>query len=209
MADRLIIIGASGHGKVACDIASQMNRWNEILFLDDNTEIDSVLDKKRIGVLSDTEKFIVNTDFFVAIGNNEVRKSQQHHLKNIGAKLSTLIHPNAVIGKEVSIAEGSIIMAGVVINCSVEIGQGCIINTSTSIDHDSIVGDFSHISPGVSVAGNVKIGNNCWLGISSTIINNIIVADDCTIGAGSVVIEDLTSKGIYIGVPAKMMKPQY
>lgn len=38
MNNRLIIIGASGHGKVAADVAMRMNRWSEISFLDDNNK---------------------------------------------------------------------------------------------------------------------------------------------------------------------------
>ena len=36
MNDSLIIIGASGHGKVVADIAMKMNKWKNISFLDDN-----------------------------------------------------------------------------------------------------------------------------------------------------------------------------
>ena len=36
MNKRLIIIGASGHGKVCVDIAERLGHWNEIYFLDDD-----------------------------------------------------------------------------------------------------------------------------------------------------------------------------
>ena len=35
---RLLIIGASGHGKVVADIA-RLNGYQEIVFLDDNPEV--------------------------------------------------------------------------------------------------------------------------------------------------------------------------
>ena len=43
----LIIIGASGHGKVVADIASLMGNWSEILFLDDNPK-DAYLGEYKI-----------------------------------------------------------------------------------------------------------------------------------------------------------------
>ena len=39
MKNKLLIIGASGHGKVAADIALKMNIWQNIAFLDDDENI--------------------------------------------------------------------------------------------------------------------------------------------------------------------------
>ena len=36
MKNKLLIIGASGHGKVVADIALKMNKWKSIAFLDDD-----------------------------------------------------------------------------------------------------------------------------------------------------------------------------
>ena len=38
MSKQLVIIGASGHGKVIADIAEK-NRYEKIVFLDDNTAV--------------------------------------------------------------------------------------------------------------------------------------------------------------------------
>ena len=38
MSEKLILIGASGHGKVVADIANK-NGYSEILFLDDNDDL--------------------------------------------------------------------------------------------------------------------------------------------------------------------------
>ena len=37
--DKLVIVGASGHGKVIADIA-KLNGYNDIVFLDDNEAVD-------------------------------------------------------------------------------------------------------------------------------------------------------------------------
>ena len=36
MKNKLIIIGAGGHGRVVADVAMSLNRWEDIVFLDDN-----------------------------------------------------------------------------------------------------------------------------------------------------------------------------
>ncbi|HOQ02164.1 MAG TPA: acetyltransferase [Acetivibrio clariflavus] len=203
MKGKLLIIGASGHGKVIADIAIKMGKWQSIAFLDDDEGIKLSLGMNVIGKTDDAFKYINEFDIFVAIGNNETREKIQERLELEGASIPILIHPKAVIGEQVKLGSGTVIMAGVVINCCTSIGKGCIINTGATIDHDNILENFVHISPGVNLAGIVSIGKGSWIGIGSTVINNISITGGCKIGAGAVVIRDITEAGIYVGVPAR------
>lgn len=205
MHDMLILIGASGHGKVVADVAKKMNQWHSICFLDDNTELKHVLNYDVIGTVSEAVKFKDEADFFVSIGDNENRKTILEKLMQLKCSIATLVHPNAVLSEEVVIEEGTVIMAGVVINSSTKIGKGCIINTSSSVDHDNCISDYVHVSPGVRIAGNVSVGHKSWLGIGSSIVNNLRICADCKIGAGSVVINDLVEPGTYLGAPARRL----
>lgn len=206
MKRKLLIIGAGGHGKVAADIALKMNTWKEILFLDDNKNIKTSMGMEVVGKPIDAFKYINDSDFFIGIGNNSIRESIQSKLEAQGASLPTLIHPSAVIGEQVELAAGTIVMAGCVINCCTKIGEGCIINTSSIIEHDNLIENYVHISPGVNLAGGVKIGKGTWLGIGSTVSNNINIVSSCNIGAGAIVIRDITEAGTYVGVPARRVK---
>jgi len=203
MKGKLLIIGASGHGKVIAEIAIKMGKWQSIAFLDDDEGIKLSLGMNVIGKTDDAFKYINEFDIFVAIGNNETREKIQERLELEGASIPILIHPKAVIGEQVKLGSGTVIMAGVVINCCTSIGKGCIINTGATIDHDNILENFVHISPGVNLAGTVSIGKGSWIGIGSTVINNISITGGCKIGAGAVVIRDITEAGIYVGVPAR------
>lgn len=195
----IVIIGASGHGKVAADIAKK-NGYDSISFLDDNASLSECGGYPIIGRTIQSADY--DCDFFVAIGNAEVRQRIQEGLEDEGKKIATLIHPNAVIGENVAIGIGSVVMAGAVINpCSI-IGKGCIINTCASVDHDCIVGDYVHISVGSHLAGTVHIGCRTWIGIGAVVSNNLSIVSDCMIGAGAVVVKQIERKGIYKGVPA-------
>ena len=205
MKERLLIIGAGGHGKVVADIALKMNQWDEICFLDDDKTKREVMGLKVIDSSSNVKSYLDDSDFFVAIGDNSTRKKVIEELLVEGIQLPTLLHPNAVIGQDVKIGQGTVIMAGVVINCCTEIGEGCIINTSSSIDHDNMIRDYVHISPGSNLAGSVKIGKETWVGTGSTVINNIEIYKKSIIGAGSLVIRDVKQEGTYIGTPLKKM----
>lgn len=193
---KLIIIGASGHGKVIADIAVK-NNYNRIFFLDDNEDIIECAGFPVIGRTNEASN--IDGDKIVAIGNAEIRKRIQEKLEN----LVTLIHPTAVISRRVKIGEGTVVMAGAVVNSDVVVGKGCIINTGASVDHDCKVGDYSHISVGAHVAGTVEIGSKTWIGAGATVINNISICSDCIVGAGAVVVENLDKQGTYVGIPAK------
>lgn len=203
MKDKLIIIGASGHGKVAADIAIKMNKWQSIAFLDDNESIQISMGLEVIGKTADAFTYRDVADFFVAIGNNATREKIQDKMKAEGLSVVSLIHPSAVIGTDVEIGEGTVVMAGVVINSSSKIGKGCIVNTSCSIDHDNVIEDYVHISPGANLAGAVKVGKESWIGIGSVISNNVNICSGCKLGAGAVVVEDITETGTYVGVPVR------
>ena len=109
---RLLIIGASGHGKVCADVAEKMMLWDEIVFADDNPP--AAFPYQIIGG-SDVEW---NEDCFIGIGSSAIREK----LSN-GRTLVTLVHPNAVIGDRVRIGSGTVVMAGAVTNADATIGN--------------------------------------------------------------------------------------
>lgn len=200
---QLIIIGASGHGKVVADIAKKSG-YEDIAFLDDNEQLKDCGGYSVIGKSCLAAEYS-ESDFIVAIGNARIREKMQKDLSNMGINIATLIHPYAVIAEDVSIGKGTVVMAGVVINPGVVIGDGCIINTCSSIDHDCIIGDFVHISVGSHVAGTVHIGVKTWLGVGAIVSNNVNICHDCMIGAGTVVIKDICASGTYVGIPAQRL----
>ncbi len=204
MNKQIVIIGASGHGKVLADIAKK-NGYTDILFLDDNISIKECNGYPVVGTSRDVNQYR-DSDFIVAIGNSQVRQRIQNSLEEAEMCIVTLIHPNAVIGENVSVGKGSVVMAGAVINPCVIIGQGCIINTCASVDHDSEIGSYSQISVGSHIAGTVIIGERTWIGICAAVSNNIKITSDCIIGAGAVVVKDILESDTYIGVPVQKMR---
>lgn len=199
---RLVMIGAGGHAKVCYDIAQKMNKWNEIIILDDNLDNNYF---EISGSISDIGNYIDNSDFFVAIGDNETREKITSKLINKTATIVTLIHPQATIASNVEIEIGTVVMAGVVINSATKIGESCIINTSSSIDHDNTIGNFVHISPGVHLAGAVVIGNRVWIGIGSQTVQHISIGENTVVGAGTTVLNNISSNCIAVGSPAKVI----
>lgn len=197
--NRLIIIGASGHGKVVADIAA-LNGYKDIVFLDDNEDIKECAGWPVIG----NSKEAPEGELFIAVGNPEARKRLMELYK--GKVQPTLIHPKAVVAKDAAIGSGSVVMAGAVINPGARIGKGCIINTCSSVDHDCVVEDFCHVAVGAHLSGTVVVGTGTWIGTGAIVSNNVNICGGCMIGAGAVVIKDIDKPGTYIGVPARKNK---
>ncbi|MBO4339101.1 MAG: acetyltransferase [Clostridia bacterium] len=197
---KIVIIGASGHGKVVADIALRCG-YDEIAFLDDNESVKTCGKWDCIGKTDMASQ--LNDDLFIAIGNADVRKAFFDRLKD--KKIVSLVHPQTVIANSVKIGRGTVIMAGAVINPDAEIGEGCIINTCSSVDHDCRIRDFVHISVGAHISGTVEIGEFTWVGAGATVSNNINICGNCVLGAGAVVVKDISESGTYIGVPAKVI----
>lgn len=200
--NRLIIIGAGGHGKVVADNALK-NGYTNICFVDDNHSGDC-MGFPVVGTGADILSLDDGkTDFVIGIGSNAARKtiSEKYNVNWV-----TLVHPSAQIAVNVSVGKGTVVMAGAVVNACATIGHHCIINTSAVVEHDNVIADFVHISPGAKLGGTVRVGELTHVGIGAVVRNNIDLCESCMIGAGAVVVKNVRESGTYMGVPARKTK---
>lgn len=201
--NRLIIIGASGHGRVVADTA-RLCGYRDIRFLDRNQMTTHCAGYVVAGRDTDFRQFVDDgTDFFAAVGDGFCRRRILEGIWSAGGRTVTLVHPAAVVSEDTVTGTGTVFMAGTVVNSGARTGRGVIVNTSASIDHDCVIGDYCHIAAGAHVCGTADIGEGTWIGAGAVVSNNISICGGCTIGAGAVVVKDITVAGIYIGVPAK------
>jgi len=144
----------------------------------------------------------------VAIGDNYIRSKVAGAISIISPtfKFVSSVHPSANIGKNVSIEEGTVIMAGVSVNPCCVLGRHTIMNTNASLDHDSTMEDFSSLGPRSVTGGNVFIGRFSAIGIGATLIHNINIGENTVIGAGAAVVNNVPSNVLAVGVPAKIIK---
>lgn len=208
----IIIIGAGGHAKVIIDIILQRKK-----FLNDNLVIKGILDdtfkeneeKKMFGIpiIGKINKILeLPSDIYyiIAIGNNGIRKKIAQNYKKIN--YITLIHPKSIIGENVNIGAGSVLMASSTVNSYTKIGKHCIINTGSIIEHDNVIKDYVHISPGAILCGGVIVEEETWIGAGSTIIQGLKIGKKVIIGAGAVTIKNVENFSTIIGIPAKNIK---
>ena len=199
----VIIIGASGYGKVVADIIQKSG--DKIYgFLDDNTELkNKFLGFPILGKVESYKKYKNIVEFIIAIGDTDARSNISNKLQNV--EIYTAIHPTAVISNlDVLIGKGTVVMANAVINSGSHIGDFCTINTGAIVEHDNTIEDFVHISVGAKLAGTVYVEKYTWIGIGAVVSNNLKICKNCVVRAGAVVVEDINKSGNYQGVPAKI-----
>lgn len=193
----MIIYGASGHGKVIADILKK-NDISDIVFWDDNfnAKVSGYKVEKPLSIYDEVRVLI-------AVGNNLIRKEIVDKSDFSYAKA---IHPNAIIAENVSIQDGSVVMAGAVVNPSTTIGKHCILNTSCSIDHDCQIEDYVHVSPNATLSGEVKVGEGSWIGAGATIIQGVSIGKWAIVGAGAVILNDVPDGATVVGNPGRIIK---
>lgn len=199
----VIIIGASGHGKVVADIV-QKSGDKVYGFLDDNVALEKeFLGFPVLGKIDEYKKYKDSAEFIIAIGDVTARSSIAEKMQDV--VMYTAIHPTAVISNlDVTIGKGTVVMANSVVNSGSSIGEFCIINTGAIVEHDNVIEDFVHLSVGAKLGGTVHVKQNTWIGIGATVSNNLSICENCVIRAGAVVVENIVKSGNYQGVPAKI-----
>src|SRR5437764_9721660 len=98
---KFAVLGAGGHGKVVYDAALASGMGDIIGFIDD--------DLARVGtqlmgapVLGPLEKIGAPNELvlLMGIGDNGGRRRAFEHARHLGYRVSTVIHPTAIIGRE-------------------------------------------------------------------------------------------------------------
>ena len=114
----------------------------------------------------------------------------------------TVRHPKSWLHESVSVAEGSVIMAGVVIQPCARLGRHVIVNSCASVDHDCVIGDFAHVCPGAHLAGGVRVGEGALVGAGAAVIPGVRIGAGAVVGAASAVVRDVAEGTKVAGCPA-------
>lgn len=210
--ENVVIVGASGHGSMILDCIEKQNQYKVIGFVDSFKEKGTDQNGYKIlGCELDLPLLIVKYNLhgvILAIGNNWTRKIMADSIIDIAPALSfvTAIHPSALIGKDVKIGKGSVIMAGAIVNANARIADFCILNTNSSLGHDSSMEEYSSIASGVCTGGNLSLGSFSAISLGANVIENIKVGEHSIVGAGSLVVKNVDSYSVVYGSPARFVR---
>lgn len=186
--ERLLILGAGGHGKAVAEAAEASGMWGGVAFLDDRwpgvQEIHGWSVLSNIAGLGELASQFGHA--IAAVGNNAARERLFGAICDVGLLAATVVHPSACVSPRAVIGAGSAVMALAVVGCDARLGEGCIINAHATVDHDAVLGDFAHLGVGVHLAGGVRVGSRCWLQAGSSAGYGVVVPDGQVFPPGAI-----------------------
>ncbi len=204
-ADDLLVLGASGHGMVVCDILAAARDGSHVVgFVDANPSLHGtrVLDLPVVGTLEEMADRGVRR-VAMGIGDNAARRRAFARVLELGLQPVTAVHPSAVLSAHATVGRGTVVMANAAINVAADIGENAIVNTASSVDHHCVIGAHAHIAPGAVLAGNVRIGEETLVGAGAVVIPGLSIGARCVVGAGAVVTANVPDGVTVAGVPAR------
>lgn len=209
---KVVVIGASDQSRCTIDVIEQESTYEIIGILDKKLSRGDIFEGYPVlGYLEDLKDIKKEHHIYggiVAIGDNFTRFKVVKEIRNYSPefKFINAIHPSVIVGKNVKLGSGCLLMPGVILNNNSRVGDHCILLTRSSLDHDSQLGDFSSLSPGVTTGGRVNIGKCSVIGIGANILHCKSVGDHCVIGGGALINKDILDHSIAYGVPARIVK---
>lgn len=201
----MILIGYSGHAFVVYGIAKAAGK-TVTGYCDMQEKAYNPFDLPYLGTENAAAALqaLQQHGYFIAIGDNKLRKKVYGNLQQQGLLPGNAIHPSAIIDPSATIAvNGVMIAARAVINPLAGIGAGAICNTGCIIEHECSVGEFAHIGPGAVLCGNVQVGDGAFIGANAVVKQGITIGANAIIGAGAVVIRHVAENTLVKGIPAR------
>ena len=194
----ILIWGAGGHGKVACEAAIAAG-LEVAAFMDDAPGPATFFGRPRLraGQRPELER---GRAIFVAIGRNRARRAVGERL---GVGLAAAIaHPGAYVSRSAWLERGALVGPRAAINAEARIGRGAIVNTGAIVEHDAHLEAWAHLAPGAIACGAASIGAGALIGAGAVVLPGVRVGVGATVGAGAVVRRPVPDGATVAGVPA-------
>ena len=208
----IFLFGAGLHVHTCIDIVEKNENYRIVGIIDSVKEIGTYVDSyKIIGRIENlkhlSERMSVSHGF-ISIGTNwareKVYEETQREYKDF--KFINLIHPSAVLGKNIKLGQGVLIGALSFISSNCRISDFCLIHQKSHLGLENKMGKYSSISLGSLTGGKVTIGKFSAITLRVTINDRIKIGSNSVVGSGSLVLKDIPPNVIVYGQPAKVVR---
>ena len=210
--ENIVLIGGGNQAHYTIDIIEREGKYNIVGIIDSVQEIGSerfgykILGRQE-SILDLIKEYSI-TGGVISIGDNWSRYFVYEQIKKLAPNFTFVnaIHPSVIIGNNVNIGQGVVVMAGCIFNPRAKIGNFTFFATGAQVEHDCVVEDFASISAGSITGGYVKIGKHSAITLGVTIMDRLEIGENTVVGSGSLVTKSLPSNVLAYGNPAKVIR---
>jgi sugar O-acyltransferase (sialic acid O-acetyltransferase NeuD family) len=209
---RILLFGGGNQVHYTIDIIEKENKYEVIGIIDSVHEIGA--DRYGYKVLGRQDNLINIVDEYkidaglITIGDNWSRSIVYNAIINQMPSFEFInaIHPSVIIGKNVELGFGIVMMAGVIVNPLSKIGNFTFFATGCQIEHDCIIQDYASVSAGSIMGGYVNIGKYSAITLGVTILDRLKIGENSVIGSGSLVLKDIPNNVLAHGNPINKVR---
>jgi sugar O-acyltransferase (sialic acid O-acetyltransferase NeuD family) len=209
---KILLFGGGNQVHYTIDIIEKENKYEIAGIIDSVHEIGS--DRYGYKVLGRQEnlKSIVEEHKIdagiITIGDNWSRsKVYESIIEQMPSfEFVNAIHPSVIIGKNVDLGFGVVMMAGVIVNPLAKIGNFTFFATGCQIEHDCIIEEFASVSAGSIMGGYVTVGKFSAITLGVTILDRLTIGENSVIGSGSLVLKNVPDNVLAYGNPISKIR---
>jgi sugar O-acyltransferase (sialic acid O-acetyltransferase NeuD family) len=209
---RILLFGGGNQVHYTIDIIEKENKYEVVGIIDSVHEIGTerygykVLGRQE-NLSSIVEEYNIDAGL-ITIGDNWSRfKVYNSIIEQMPSfEFVNAIHPSVIIGKNVEIGFGVVMMAGVIVNPLAKIGNFTFFATGCQIEHDCIIQDYASVSAGSVMGGYVTIGKFSAITLGVTILDRLNIGENSVIGSGSLVLKDIPNNVLAHGNPINKVR---
>jgi len=208
----IVLFGGGNQVHYTLDIIQKQGLYNVIGIIDSVHDVGTErFGYKVIGRQEDIKSLIEEYGIeagIITIGDNWIRYYISEQVKNLvkDFEFVNAIHPSVVIGNNVQIGTGVVVMAGVIINPMAKIGNHTFFATGCQIEHDCTIEDYASVSAGSVLGGYVHIKRYSAITLNVTILDRTTIGENSVVGSGSLVLKDVPDNILAYGNPCKNIR---
>jgi sugar O-acyltransferase (sialic acid O-acetyltransferase NeuD family) len=199
---KILIIGGGDGAVQVLDVIAKLPYQRAVAILDDNPGIHGKtvggvpiigkldLDRVTAGFESgDFDAVVISISTII-----KLREDVFSRLKARGVRFANIIHPSVVIGSNVNMGEGNVIMAFTHIGACATLGDNNFLSAYCSIEHHGVLGNHCSFGPGVVTSSRVTFGDRVRCGTGIFIEPKISIGADAVIGSGCIIWKDVPER---------------
>ena len=186
---RILLFGGGNQVHYTIDIIEKENKYEVVGIIDSVHPIGT--DRYGYKVLGRQDNLINIVDEhkidagLITIGDNWSRYKVYNSIieQMPSFEFVNAIHPSVIMGKNVELGFGVVMMAGVIVNPLAKIGNFTFFATGCQIEHDCIIEDYASVSAGSIMGGYVTVGKFSAITLGVTILDRLKIGENSVIGS--------------------------